>query len=149
MLGVDGGFARRTERHLVAGHVIHEVEDGQSPISGHRSPDIHQRAGALKLAGGNRIDHEADLGLEDATRYALEQDFGLIAGTNALQGVLLECRCQSPVALAVVDENHGRTEGRRDHIHARTQCQLGDEAARGGSNDGLVEIVLRIRELVA
>jgi hypothetical protein len=57
--------------------------------AGHcRTPDIQQRARSLKLATGNRINHKADLGLEYATRYALEQNFGLIAGTNALQGVL-------------------------------------------------------------
>jgi hypothetical protein len=44
----------------------------------------------LKLAAGNRINHEADLGLEDAAWYALEQNFGLIAGTNPLQSVLLK-----------------------------------------------------------
>ena len=71
----------------------------------------------LQLASSNRVNHEADLGLEDATRYALEQDFSFIPRLNPLQGVLLERRCQSPVPLAVVDENHGRTEGRRDHIH--------------------------------
>src|SRR6266699_712409 len=33
MLGVDGGFAGRTKRDLVTRHVIHDVEDGQSPVS--------------------------------------------------------------------------------------------------------------------
>jgi hypothetical protein len=103
----------------------------------------------LQLASSNRVNHEADLGLEYATRYALEQNFGLIAGTNALQGVLLERRYQSPVPLAVVDENHRRTEGRRDHINARPQCQLGDKAACRGSNNGLVQIVLSIGKLIA
>src|SRR4029450_5332026 len=90
MLVVNGGFAFRTKRHLITGHVIDEVKPSQSPISGRRPLDIHQRARGLKLARSDRIDHEADLGLEDATRDALEQNFGLIAGTNALQGVLLE-----------------------------------------------------------
>jgi hypothetical protein len=73
----------------------------------------------LKLASTNRIDHEADLGLEYATRYALEQNFGLIAGTNALQGVLLERRYQCPIPLSVVDENHGWTEGQKSVSYRR------------------------------
>jgi hypothetical protein len=44
MVGVDGGFAGRTERDLVSGNVIDDVEDGKSPVSGRRTPDIHQRA---------------------------------------------------------------------------------------------------------
>ena len=152
MLGVDGGFACRTKRNLVTGHVIDEVKPDQSPVSGHRPLEIgrrNQRARGLKLASRNRIVYEADLGLEDATRYGFEQNFRLIAHINALQGVLLERRYQSPIRLAVVDENHGWTEGRRDHINARPQCQLGNKAACRGSNNGLVQIVLSIGKLIA
>jgi hypothetical protein len=92
-------------------------------------PDIQQRACGLELAAGNRINQEADPGLEDAARYALEQDFSFIPGLNPLQSVLLKRGCERPILLAVVDENHGWTEGRRDHIHARPQCQLGDKGA--------------------
>jgi hypothetical protein len=38
MLGVDGGFASRPERHLVGGNVINDIEDGKSPVSGRRTP---------------------------------------------------------------------------------------------------------------
>jgi hypothetical protein len=44
--------------------VIDEVKDGQSPLSGQRPRDTYQRARALKLTSSNRINHEADLGLE-------------------------------------------------------------------------------------
>src|SRR6516225_10738507 len=90
MFGVDGRLACRTKRNLVTGHVIDDVEDGQSPVSGQRTPDIHQGARGLKLAARDRIDHDADPGLEYATGYTLEQNFGLIAGVNPLKGVLLE-----------------------------------------------------------
>ena len=38
MLGVNGGFAFRTERHLVSGRVIDECKSDQSPVAGHVSP---------------------------------------------------------------------------------------------------------------
>jgi hypothetical protein len=101
------------------------------------------------LAGGNRINQEADPGLEDAAWYALEQDFGLSAGADLLKGVLLERGCKFPVFLAVVDENHGWTQGRRDHIHARSQRKLRDEAAGGCTNSGLVQVELRVGKFVA
>jgi hypothetical protein len=41
MLGVDGGLPHRTERDLVTGHVVDNVKDGQSPVSGHRCLNIH------------------------------------------------------------------------------------------------------------
>ena len=125
MVGVDGGFAGRTQRDLVTGHVIDDVEEGESPVFGRRSADFPYCACGLKLPACNRIDREADLGLEYAARYALEQNFGLIAGKNPLQGVRLERGCQSPISLAVVDKNHGWTEGHGDHLHARPQRELG------------------------
>jgi hypothetical protein len=36
VIGVDGGLAAGTERGLVIRHVIDDVEDGQSPVSGQR-----------------------------------------------------------------------------------------------------------------
>src|SRR6516165_10687807 len=108
MLGVDGGFAGRTKRNLIAGYVIYDIEDGQSPVSRHRS--FLQGACGLKLAGCDRINHQAYLRLEDAARDALEQNFGLVAGANPLERVLLEGGCQGPVFWAVVDKNHGGTE---------------------------------------
>ena len=149
MLRVDGGFAGRPEWNLITRNVIDNVKDGQRPVSGGRTDDICKRARALKLAAGNRVNQEADLGLEDAARYALEQNFGFIAGTNPLQRVLLECGGQLPVLLAIVDENHGWAEGRRDNIHTRPQRELGDKAARGGSNGGLLQIELSVGKLVA
>ena len=149
MLRVDGGFAGLPEWNLITRNVIDNVKDGQRPVSGGRTDDICKRARALKLAAGNRVNQEADLGLEDAARYALEQNFGFIAGTNPLKRVLLERGRQRPVFLAVVDENHGRTEGRRHHINARPQRELGDKAACGGSNCGLVQIELSVGKFVA
>src|SRR6516225_11483006 len=107
MIGVDSSFTRRTKRNLIGRSVIDDVEDSQRPVSGQRTADIHERARGLKLAACDRIDHEADLCLEHAARYALEQNFGLVAGTNPLKGILLESGRQSPVSLGVVDENHG------------------------------------------
>src|SRR6516165_11817360 len=137
MIGVDSSFARCTKWNLIGGGVIGDVEDGQSPVRGLRTADIHERARGLKLTARDRIDHEVDLCLEYAARYALEQNFGLVAGTNPLQGVLLESGRQFPVSFGVVDENHGWTEGRRDHVHARPQGKLGDKAACGCSNRSL------------
>src|SRR5215475_6017327 len=107
MIGVDSSFTRCTKRNLIGGGVIDDVEDGQSPVRGLRTADIHQRARGLKLAARDRIDHEADLCLEYAARYALEQNFGVVACTNPLQRVLLESSRQFPVSFSVIDENHG------------------------------------------
>lgn len=72
-----------------------EISSTISKIAGARSPgsappDIRQGARRLKLTGRYRIDHETDLGLEHAARYGLEQNLGLVASPNPLQGVLLE-----------------------------------------------------------
>src|SRR6516225_6754330 len=107
MIGVDGGFTCRTKRNLIGGGVIDDVEESQGPVCDYRTADIHERACGLKLAACDRIDHKADLCLEYAARYALEQNFRLVAGANPLQRVLLESGHQSPVSLGVVDENHG------------------------------------------
>src|SRR6516165_7081381 len=147
MIGVDSSFARCTKWNLIGGGVIDDVEDGQSPVRGLRTADIHERARGLKLTARDRIDHEADLCLEYAARYALEQNFGLVAGTNALQGVLLESGSQSPVSWFVIDENHGWTQGNRDHVHAWPQREFRDKAACGCSNGGLVQIEFSVGKL--
>ena len=90
MLRVDGGFAGRPEWNLITRNVIDNVKDGQRPVSGGQLQSTGTLANVVGPAAGNRVNQEADLGLEDAARYALEQNFGLIAGANPLQCVLLE-----------------------------------------------------------
>jgi hypothetical protein len=40
MIGVDGGFTRRTKRNLIGRGVIHDVEEGEGPVTGQRTADM-------------------------------------------------------------------------------------------------------------
>src|SRR5690242_12856076 len=90
MFGIDGDLSGGAERDLIAGNVVGNVDDGEGAATGCPCADIHECSRCLELAGGDRVDDEANLGLEDPAGDRIECDFGLVARSYALKGILLK-----------------------------------------------------------
>src|SRR5260221_12555776 len=97
---IDRDLSRCTERDLIAGDVIRDVDDGQCPAAGCPLSEIHERSCRLDLAGRDRVQDEAHLAPEHATGDGVEGGLGLIAGLDPLQGILLE-RCAECLVLYI------------------------------------------------
>ena len=78
------------------------------------------------------------LGLEYASRHSAKSDFGVVARIDSLQGILIERCRQFLIALASIDECHGRSKLRRNDVHSGSQGDLGHKSRTRRTDRGLI-----------
>jgi len=138
---VHRDLRRGTDRDLVAGQIFLDVDESQGPTVRLRAI-IRERSRCLHLTCRNRIQDKTDLAFEHPAGHRIKGNLGLVTGIDPLKGILLERSSECLVPLIRIDENHDRTQRRRDYVRSRAQRDLGNESCRRRPCYGLIEIIL-------